>query len=117
MLTDLAATVMMGAVALLVIGAVMVWVARTILGGSLPFGGRLALRPSSAQGSPAALLAANQAAAPFLQRYGVIVIVCAVLVILLGLVSAAAALVVHVVAIVFLVLAALVCRRKADAAA
>lgn len=116
MLSDLSVTAIMGACALLVIAGIMTWVARGARAGRLPFGGRVAIRTSRTSASREALLAGNRGAAPYLQRYAVILAVLAPVVIALGFISDIAALGVHIVALVFLVLAAVVSVRKADAA-
>lgn len=117
MLSDLSVAAMVGAVALLVIAGVMTWVARGADDGRLPFGGRVSIRTATTRRSPEALLVGNRAAAPFLRRYAVILAVLAALVLLLSFVSDIAALAVHLLAVVALVLAVMVCLKKADAAA
>lgn len=117
MLSDLSVTTMTGAIVLVVLGALMMWVARSVQAGSLPLGGRLCIRTKATRTSREALLAGNQAAAPFLGRYGVIVLGCAVLGFLLAFVSDVAALGLYVIGLIFLALAYVVCTRKTDAAA
>ena len=63
MITDLAVTAMIGACVLAAIAAMTAWLARSITSGTLPFGGRLALRPRGVARTPEALLDANRAAA------------------------------------------------------
>lgn len=117
MLSDLSVTAVVGACALLVIAGVMTWVARGAENGKLPVGGRVAVRTRKTSASPDALLRGNRRAAPFLQRYAVILAALAFLVIVLGFVNDVAAFAVHLVALVFLALAAVVSIRKADAGA
>lgn len=117
MITDLAVTAMMGACVLLAIAGATAWVARSVMAGSLPLGGKLALRPRNVARSPEALLDANRAAAPFMSHYALIVGVLALLVLLLALFSDVLAVIVHLVAIAMLCLGAWVCWTKAQRAA
>lgn len=112
MITDLAVTAMIGACVLLAIAGVAAWVGRSIMAGSLPLGGKLALRPRSVARSPEALLDANRAAAPFIGHYALIVGVLAALVIVLAPFSDVLAVVLHLVAIAMVCLGAWVCWTK-----
>lgn len=116
MFSDLAVTALLGACVLLVVAGVMVWAGRRIEVGVLPLGGRLAIRTQAARASAGGLLGANQAAAPFMQRYGTIVAGLAVLVVLLTFVSDVAAVVVHLLAVLILALGLFVCVKKAGGA-
>lgn len=117
MLSDLSVTVMIGAVALLLVVAVMVWMARGAQAGRLPLGGKVGLRTKATRRSPEAYLAGNRAAAPFVERYAVIVGALTGLSFLLTFVSDIAAAVVYVLALLFLALGVKVAFAKADAGA
>lgn len=117
MLSDLASTMLIASVALLLIAGALVWVGRGWAAGAPPLRGKLGVRPTQARGSRDAYVAGNSAAAVFMVRYGLIVAALVVLVVLLAFVSDVAALVLYLVALIFLGLGAFVCVRKAGAAA
>lgn len=114
MFSDLAATVFMGACALAVIAGFLLWLGRASASDRVAPNSFYGVRIAATRVSESAWRAGHRAAAPFMERYGVIVLACAALVILLTFVSDIAALIVHIIGVIFLGLGSWVIVAKAD---
>lgn len=116
MLSDLAFSLLIGAIALLVVGGLLLWVGQQAESGKLRRG-FIGIPTAKVRHSDEAWALGHDAAAPFLKRYGVIVAGLSALVILFSFVSDILALIVYILDIAFLVLGCMVFIRKANDAA
>ena len=115
--SDLAVTVAVGSVALLLVAMLFWWVGRATSGETVRWARRLGIWTPSTRESEDAWRLGHRAAAPFLGRYARLLLILAAMAFLFSFFSDIAAVVAYLLGLLLLVLGVVVVRRKAHIAA